>query len=148
MKNYYDILAVRRESSQEEIKKSYRRLSKQYHPDLNPGNKDAESKFKEITEAYGTLGDQEAREQYDATLHTAGANESFQERGKPRPKQPNYSTETFNMGDVGRRFEHFFGYDPKTGERNQNFAGTSQGKKKSPLDTSHIFEGFFKPKKK
>ena len=65
-KDYYQILGVPRNASQEEIKKAYRRLAMQFHPDRNPGNeKWANEKFKEINEAFGILGDPEKRRQYD-----------------------------------------------------------------------------------
>jgi len=64
-KDYYDILGVSRDASQEEIKKAYRRLARKYHPDLNPGDKGAEKKFKEISEAYAVLGDEKKRKEYD-----------------------------------------------------------------------------------
>ncbi|MBX9704498.1 MAG: DnaJ domain-containing protein [Silvanigrellaceae bacterium] len=62
---YYDILGVGQNSSAEDIKKSYRKLAMQYHPDRNPGNKEAENKFKEISEAYAVLSDESKRKQYD-----------------------------------------------------------------------------------
>ncbi len=65
MKDYYSILGVSRDASQEEIKKAFRRLARQYHPDLNPGNREAEEKFKEINEAYSCLGDPQKRANYD-----------------------------------------------------------------------------------
>jgi len=65
MKDYYSILGVSRNASQEEIKKAFRRLARQYHPDLNPGNKEAEEKFKEINEAYSCLSDPVRRANYD-----------------------------------------------------------------------------------
>lgn len=65
MKDYYSILGVSRDASQEEIKKAFRRLARQYHPDLNPGNKEAEEKFKEINEAYSCLSDPVRRANYD-----------------------------------------------------------------------------------
>ncbi|MGE5473350.1 MAG: DnaJ C-terminal domain-containing protein [Ignavibacteriales bacterium] len=64
-KNYYDILGVDKNASSDEIKKTYRKLAKQYHPDANPGNKQAEEKFKDINEAYEVLGDEEKRKKYD-----------------------------------------------------------------------------------
>src|SRR5947207_4897977 len=64
-KDYYDILGVKKTASDDEIKKAYRGLAKKFHPDKNKGNKDAEAKFKEISEAYTVLGEKEKREQYD-----------------------------------------------------------------------------------
>ncbi|MEN2993972.1 MAG: molecular chaperone DnaJ [Thermodesulfovibrio sp.] len=65
MKDYYSILGVSRDASQEEIKKAFRRLARKYHPDLNPGDKSAEEKFKEINEAYACLSDPVKRANYD-----------------------------------------------------------------------------------
>lgn len=64
-KDYYEILGVPRDASDEEIKKAYRRLTKKYHPDLHPGDKEAEARFKEINEAYSVLGDPKKRKEYD-----------------------------------------------------------------------------------
>ncbi|MEC4816650.1 MAG: J domain-containing protein [Scytonema sp. PMC 1069.18] len=64
-RDYYEILGVSKDTTNEEIKKNYRRLARQYHPDLNPGNKEAEEKFKDIGEAYEVLSDATKRAQYD-----------------------------------------------------------------------------------
>jgi DnaJ-class molecular chaperone len=64
-KSYYDILGVKKDASDDEIKKAYRNLAKKFHPDKNKGDKNAEAKFKEISEAYAVLGDKEKRTQYD-----------------------------------------------------------------------------------
>jgi curved DNA-binding protein len=64
-RNYYTILGVTRDATIEEIKQSYRRLARKYHPDLNPGDREAEEKFKDLGEAYEVLADAEKRAQYD-----------------------------------------------------------------------------------
>ena len=70
-KDYYEILGVSRTASADEIKKAYRKLAVQYHPDKNPGNKEAEEKFKEISEAYEILGDADKRSRFDQFGHAA-----------------------------------------------------------------------------
>jgi len=83
MKDYYQILEVASDANEEQIRKSYRRLAMQYHPDRNPGKPEAEEKFKEIAEAYGVLTDPVKRNQYDTarkmgTTYTAnGQNGGF-----------------------------------------------------------------------
>lgn len=87
MKNYYEILGLERSASQDEIKKAYRNLSKQYHPDVNPTG---EARFKEIAEAYETLGDPAKRAQYD----------------NPRPAQPHFDPfSNFNDFSFGRMMD-------------------------------------------
>lgn len=70
-RDYYEVLGVARDADEQEIKKAYRRLARQYHPDVNKDDPDAEAKFKEISEAYQVLSDPQARAQYDRFGHAA-----------------------------------------------------------------------------
>jgi len=82
-RDYYETLGVKRNASDEEIKSAYRKLARQYHPDRNPGDKQAESKFKEVQEAYDVLSDKSKRAQYDR-FGTAGPRGGFRDsRGGP-----------------------------------------------------------------
>ncbi len=77
-RDYYEVLGVSKTATDDELKKAYRKLAKQYHPDTNPGDKEAEVKFKEASEAYSVLSDQEKRAQYDRFGHAA-----FEQGGGP-----------------------------------------------------------------
>jgi molecular chaperone DnaJ len=70
-RDYYEVLGVDRGADDSAIKSAYRKLAKKYHPDVNPGDKEAEKKFKEATEAYGVLSDPQKRKQYDQFGHAA-----------------------------------------------------------------------------
>jgi curved DNA-binding protein len=94
-KDYYKILGVSKNATQDEIKKAYRKLAKQYHPDKNQGNKEAEEKFKEISEAYEVLGNEENRKKYDEL----GANwKNFQQGG---PQGGGFDWSQFYQGGGG-----------------------------------------------
>ena len=70
-RDYYEVLGVGRDADEASIKKAYRALAKKYHPDMNPGDKEAEKKFKEASEAYAVLSDPDKRRQYDQFGHAA-----------------------------------------------------------------------------
>lgn len=81
-RDYYEVLGVRRNADQKDIKRAFRRLARKYHPDVNPGNKEAEQRFKEISEAYEVLSDPEKRNQYD---RFGRAGERWSQAGAGRP---------------------------------------------------------------
>ena len=100
-RDYYEVLGVAKGAGEDEIKKAYRRLAKQYHPDLHPGDAEAEKKFKEVNEAYSVLSDADKRQKYDQFGHAA-----FD------PSQGGYGGggfEGFDMGGFGDIFGSFFG---------------------------------------
>ena len=70
-RDYYEVLGVPRDADEDALKKAYRKLAKKYHPDANPGDKEAEAKFKEASEAYSVLSDPQKRQQYDQFGHAA-----------------------------------------------------------------------------
>src|SRR6056297_2460859 len=78
-KDYYEVLGVSRDASQDEIKKAYRKMALKYHPDKNPDDKEAEQKFKDAAEAYEVLGNEEKRKRYDQFGHDGlrGGSEGF-----------------------------------------------------------------------
>ncbi|MCE5329620.1 DnaJ domain-containing protein, partial [bacterium] len=109
-KDYYEVLGVSRDASLEEIKKTYRKLARQYHPDVNNGDDGASEKFKEISEAYAVLSNEEKRKQYD----TFGFSNNLFD---------NFDSESvfseFGFGDI---FNMFFGgsSSSRTSSRRQN----------------------------
>ena len=147
MNNFYEVLEVDSGASAEAIKKNYRRLSKKYHPDLNQGNKIAEKRFKEITEAYSVLSSAEKRLEYDKKNAASAEKQQYKTAEKKQKIQPD-SMDGFDIGNVRMQFGNFFGFDPKNKTKSGNFAGGTKNQSKNPLDTSDIFEDFFKPKKK
>ncbi|MDE5777791.1 MAG: DnaJ domain-containing protein, partial [Lachnospiraceae bacterium] len=70
-RDYYEVLGVSKNATEAEIKKAYRQVAKKYHPDTNPGNAEAEAKFKEAAEAYKVLSDSDSRAKYDQFGHAA-----------------------------------------------------------------------------
>lgn len=129
-RDLYDILGVSRSASHEEIKKAYRRLAKQYHPDVNPGNKQAEERFKEASAAFEVLSDEKRRKLYDefgpdalrSGFDAARAEEvrRWRRQGAPPGGQPfdfgDFAT-TSEGFDFGSIFEQIFGQGAGRGGR-------------------------------
>jgi len=108
-KDYYKILGVSKDASQEEIKKAFKQLARRYHPDVNPGNKEAEEKFKEINEAFQVLGNPEKRAQYDNYGKSAFTEEDIER----------FRNSWFNFDDLFFGFDNFFNIFSDREEKSQ-----------------------------
>src|SRR5512139_1100654 len=124
-RDYYDVLGVRKGASEADIKKAFRKMARKYHPDVNPGDKAAEQKFKELNEAYEVLSDTKKRQQYDQFGHAA----FDQTSGPGAGQQAGYGFEGFGGGGAeffGRGgFEDLFG--GIFGQRQARPAGPQKG---------------------
>lgn len=127
-KDYYKILGVNRNATEKEIKQAFRRLARRYHPDVNPGDKSAEARFKEINEAHEVLSDQEKRRKYDQFGDQWQYAPHF-EGGGPWQRQPGGGP-TVDFGEVGGEdlFEQLF-----RGFGRQGFARTAR--RTAPAET-------------
>ena len=99
-RDYYEVLGVPKDADDAAIKRAYRQLAKKYHPDMNPGDKEAEAKFKEASEAYAVLSDADKRRQYDQFGHAAF------EGGAGGAGGGGFD---FDFGDMGDIFGDIFG---------------------------------------
>ena len=100
-RDYYEVLGIAKGASEDEIKKAYKKMARKYHPDLNPGDKEAEEKFKEVNEAYEVLSDANKKARYDQYGH-AGVDPNFGAGGAGFDG-------SFDFGDLGDIFGSFFG---------------------------------------
>jgi curved DNA-binding protein len=134
-RDYYAILALEKSATADDIKKAYRRLARKYHPDMNPGDKSAEAKFKEVTEAYEVLSDLEKRAQYDKFGQYWKQSQSGAARGTGR-------TTTVDVG--GFDFSQYGNFDDFVNELLGRFNNNSGGTRTttSGRTTSSGFGGF------
>ena len=112
-RDYYEVLGVQRDAPENEIKKAYRQLALQYHPDRNPGNKEAEENFKEAAEAYEVLRDSEKRSLYDRFGHDGLKGTGF----------TGFSGFEDIFSSFGSIFEDFFGFGTRTRSRTASQVG-------------------------
>jgi molecular chaperone DnaJ len=122
-KDHYQILGVTRNASEKEIKQAYRRLARKHHPDLNPGDKSAEARFKEINAAYEVLSNPEKRKKYDQFGDQWEYAEQFAKAGDQQRVRRDFGKggATFEYGDLGSVFSSLFGD-----------AGTGSGMRRGP----------------
>ncbi len=119
-KDYYSILGVNRNASEREIKQAYRKLARQYHPDINPGDKSAEAKFKQINAAYEVLSDKEKRQKYDRFGDRWQYADQFTKVGGQQTPRWDFSqagdAQTFHFGeaDLGSLFGDLFGFGTRS----------------------------------
>ena len=110
-KDYYHILGVKRNASEQEIKQAYRRLARKHHPDVNPGDKSAEAKFKEINEAHEVLSDKETRKKYDQFGDQWQYADQFAQAGRQQAPFSDFGRSSgatsfhFGEGDLGGLFD-------------------------------------------
>ncbi len=136
-KNYYDILGVKKDATDKDIKQAYRRLARKYHPDVNPGNKSAETTFKEINGAYEVLSDTEKRKKYDKYGDKWQYADQFEQAAQQQSPFRQYtagdgSTYQFD-GDIGGMdniFDELFG-----GLRGRGFSRRSRVTRGQDLET-------------
>lgn len=118
-RDYYEILGVDKSASIDDVKKAYRKLAMQFHPDRNPGNKASEEKFKEATEAYEVLSDQDKRSRYDRFGHEGVRQGTDFHNWNNANTSDIYSmfNDIFGAGFGGSIFDDFFGGATRTRSR-------------------------------
>ncbi|MEA5598123.1 J domain-containing protein [Rivularia sp. UHCC 0363] len=126
-RDYYEILGVSKDAPNEDIKKSYRRLARQYHPDLNPGDKTAEEKFKDINEAYEVLSDPSKRAQYDQfslfwKQNGFGGSKSSSRKGTNQGNGRTQDVNPAKYDNFDTFIDQVFGVKNKAGNTSNNYA--------------------------
>jgi len=136
-KNFYDILGVKKDATDKDIKQAYRRLARKHHPDVNPGDKSAEAKFKEINAAYEILSDKEKRQKYDKYGDKWQYADQFEQAARQQPQYRQYSSGDGasyefggDSGGMDSILEELFG-----GGRGRGFSRRSQSRRGQDLES-------------
>lgn len=129
MKDPYQSLGLNKQASQEDIKKSFRKLAKKYHPDLNPGNKEAEIKFKEVSHAFDLIGTPEARAKFDRGETDEQQQKQYEEFMNRKKGKPSY----YDTQHDGGRYSYSFGEDIGGADFFENLFGGA-GRRKGSMD--------------
>lgn len=147
--DYYKVLGIKENATEEEIKKAYRSIAKKYHPDANQGNHAAAERFKAASEAYAVIGDLAGRKEYDSRRaagraqkaggqHSAGKGPSG---GNNKP-QGSFMGTGFGKGSMDAGFEQFFGFNPHTKEVHEDKLNLNKKAKTDPIDMTEMFEKY------
>jgi len=135
-KDYYEILGIKRDASEKEIKQAYRRLARKYHPDVNPADKSTEGKFKEINEAYEVLSDKESRKKYDKYGDKWQYADQFEQaRYQQAPSwgfggSSGQTSYEFSEGDLGSIFDELF-----RGKHSRTYTRRTQPRRGRDIET-------------
>jgi curved DNA-binding protein len=118
----YSTLGLSKNADQEEIKKAYRKLAKKYHPDLNPGNKEAEKKFKDLSHAFDLIGTPENRVKFDRGETQEQQQHQYDEFMKRKRERPSY----YDTQHDGGRYSYSFGEDINASDFFENLFGSGR----------------------
>jgi molecular chaperone DnaJ len=136
-KNFYDVLGIKKDATEKDIKQAYRRLARKHHPDVNPGDKSAEAKFKEINAAYEILSDPDKRKKYDKYGDKWQYADQFEQASRQPPQYRQYSSgdgSSYNFGDdsggMDSILEELFG-----GGRGRGSSRRSQARRGQDLES-------------
>ncbi|AWB43674.1 molecular chaperone DnaJ [Paenibacillus sp. CAA11] len=151
MINYYEQLGITSAATEAEIRQAYRKLAKQYHPDVNGGSAEASLKFKQIVEAYQTLNDPQLRLDYDRKLTgeaKAGQESGGTARASQAPSEAKSGPASFDPNRVREHFAQFFSTPLQKKEQGNSSSHHQGSKKNNVMDTTDIFNHFFGVHKK
>lgn len=137
IKDWYQVLQVSEQATDEMIKAAYRKLVKKYHPDVHPGDQECEERFRAVSEAYRILSDPEKRRAYDEERKAAVKG---RKSGKTSAGNQTSHAGPVDFQDAYKQFEKFFGFHPDTKEivNEEKLNPESH----NPLDTTDLFEKF------